>query len=61
MISSMQDKVLNFLAKTDIKLKKLKTFQTIVIHEMEQCDAASRIIFFIGFLSCFMMVKVTLT
>jgi hypothetical protein len=40
-------KVLNFLAKTDIKLKKLKTFQTKVIHEMEQCDATSRIQFFL--------------
>jgi len=50
------------MAKTDIKLKKLKTFQTTVIYEMEQCDAASRINFFkIGFLIWFMMVKVTLT
>jgi len=45
MISGIQDKVLNLLAKTDIKLKKLKTFQTKVIHEMEQCDAASGVHF----------------
>jgi hypothetical protein len=28
-----------------MKLKKLKTFQTTVIYEMEQCDTASRINF----------------